>query len=118
MARKALEIESPYRETLSGVLAFSTFEEAEETLRTLEDQSRKYHSAGDKKGEEYCRRIAALGRYRAELISRNRKVSLLKRLQKEEIANWFRIWLETPAIFDDWLLMRKNTAEFKKLLAL
>ncbi len=39
-----------------------------------------------------------------------------KRLQKQEIATWFKIWLETPTIFDDWLAMRKNTEEFIALL--
>jgi len=116
MARKTPAIESPYHEELSGVLAFSTFTEAEETLKKLENLCRKYRSVRDKKGVEYCRRIAFLGRRRAELISRNKRVCLRKRLQKQEMANWFRIWLETPALFDDWLLLRKSTDEFKKLL--
>jgi hypothetical protein len=117
MSRKVFEIEPPYREELTDILAFSTFEEAEKTLGRLEILRRKYGIASDKKGVEYCRRIASLGRYRAELISRNQKVSLQKRLQKQEMANWFRIWLETPALFEDWLSMRKNTEEFKKLLS-
>jgi hypothetical protein len=116
MARKVLEMESPYRETFTGVLAFSTFAETEATIRTLENLYQKYHSASDKKGVDYCRQIASLGRRRAELISRNHKVSLRKRLQKQEMANWFRIWLETPSLFEDWLLMRKSTEEFQKLL--
>jgi hypothetical protein len=41
---------------------------------------------------------------------------LQKRLQKQEIAHWFRIWLETPALFEDWLSLRKGTEEFRKLL--
>jgi hypothetical protein len=116
MARKALEMESPYREAFRNVLSFSTFDEAEETIRTLEKSCRKYRALSDKKGVEYCRHIASLGRYRAELISRNQKVSLQKRLQKQEMANWFRIWLETPALFENWLLLRKSTEDFQKLL--
>jgi hypothetical protein len=116
MARKAVEMESPYRETLKGVLAFSTFAQAESTIKALEKLCRKYRSASDKKGVEYCRQVALLGKHRAELISRNHKVSLQKRLQKQEIAHWFRIWLETPALFEDWLSLRKGTEEFRKLL--
>ena len=116
MASDDLELEPPYREALTGILAFSTFAEAEETLRRLENLCRKFRSVSDKKGVEYCRRIALLGRRRAELISRNKRVRLQKRLQKQEMANWFRVWLETPALFEDWLSMRKSTEEFKKLL--
>jgi hypothetical protein len=116
MVRPDLQIESPYREALEGILSFSSFKAAEETLQRLEKLRQKYQSASDKKGVEYCRRIAILGRGRAELISRNRRVGVQKRLQKQEIATWFRIWLETPAIFNNWLAMRKNTQEFKGLL--
>jgi hypothetical protein len=110
-----MEIESPYRETLSGVLAFSTFNEAEQTLKTLEILCRNYRAASDKKGVEYCRKIAALGRSRAELISRNKRVKIAKRIQKKEIATWFGIWLETPDIFIDWLSLRKSTEEFRNI---
>jgi hypothetical protein len=115
MKRIAPEIEPPYREAFEGILAFSSFEEAEGTIRRLQKFYLEYQSARDKKGVEYCRKIAFLGRHRAELISRNKRVHPQKRLQKQEIATWFRIWLETPAIFEDWLAMRKNTEEFQKL---
>jgi hypothetical protein len=116
MDRIDLQIDPPYREALEGLLSFSSFAETEKTIRRLENLCLKFRIASDKKGVEYCRQIASLGRRRAELISRNKRVSLQKRLQKQEIATWFGIWLETPAIFDDWLEMRKNTEEFRKLL--
>jgi hypothetical protein len=116
MAQSAPEIESPYREALAGILSFSTFAEAEETLKRLEDLRRKYHAAGDKKGVEYCRQIGLLGRRRAEFISRNNRVRPQKRLQKQEIAAWFGLWLEAPGIFETWLALRKRTEDFRKLL--
>ncbi len=109
-------MESPYREVLAGILAFSTFAQAEETLTKLKALFQQYQSKNDRKGVEYCRQIAVVGRRRAEFIGRNKKVRLQKRLQKMEMANWFRIWLETPALFEDWLSMRKHTEEFTKLL--
>jgi len=106
----------PYREALAGILRFSSFAETERTLRCLENLCRKYRQASDKKGVEYCRQIAFLGRRRAESISRNPKVCFRKRQHKKEVAAWFQIWLETPDLLDDWLAMRKNTAEFRELL--
>ena len=110
-------MEKPYGDDLKGILGFSDFAEAEKTIRHLEKLCRKYVEASDKKGVEYCKRTALLGRRRSELISRNKRVSLQKRLEKQEIAEWFRIWLETPDLFEDWLAMRKQTEEFKKLLS-
>jgi hypothetical protein len=31
-----------------------------------------------------------------------------------EIANWFRIWLETPDAFFDWLDVRKQSSDFRR----
>ncbi len=47
------------------------------------------------------------------MISRNQKVEAPKRAEKEEIASWFRIWLETPDAFFDWLDVRKQSPEFQ-----
>ena len=116
MGRSRLEMETPYREALEGILAFSTFSQAERTIRALEKLCRRYQLAGDKKGVNYCRQVALLGRRRAEMTSRNARVSPSKRLRYREVANWFRIWLETPSLFDDWLQMRKVTREFRELL--
>lgn len=115
MARISLELESPYRESLQGILSFSSFVEAEQTIRRLQNLCENYRKASDKKGVEYCRQIALMGRRRAELISRNKRVCREKRLQKQEIANWFRVWLENPALFYDWLALRKGTEEFQQL---
>jgi hypothetical protein len=118
MATRDLKLDPPYCDVFEGILLFSSFAEAEATLLRLENLCHQYKSASDKKGMEYCRRIAALGRQRAELISRNHRVRREKRLQKQEIAAWFKVWLETPDIFADWLALRKNTEEFQKLLKL
>ena len=48
------------------------------------------------------------------MIARNQKVDAKKREEKEEIAHWFAIWLETPEAFFDWLEVRKQSPEFRE----
>ena len=114
-SKENLRIEPPYDNRLQGILAFASFRDAENTLRRLEKLRQEYLVAGDKKGVEYCRRLALQGRQRAELIGRNKKVQLQKRLHKLEIAVWFRVWLETPDLFIDWLALRKGTSDYLRL---
>jgi hypothetical protein len=114
-ARKQPVIESPYDRDLAGVLSFRSFSQAEETLITLENLRRRYLAEGDAEGVAHCRRVALLGRRRAEAIARNSRVVTPKRRQKAEIALWFRIWLETPELFIDWLALRKSTEAFRIL---
>jgi formylmethanofuran dehydrogenase subunit E len=48
------------------------------------------------------------------MIARNHKVEPEKRAEKEEIMQWFKIWLETPETFFDWVELRKQSPEYQK----
>ena len=117
MARQPQEIslDPPYDSDLEGILSFKSFGDAEQTLLRLEAMRQKYFANNDDKGLRYCRDMALLGRKRAELLSRNPRVRAAKRRQKSEIAFWFRVWLETPELFRDWLELRKGTRSFRQL---
>jgi hypothetical protein len=68
----------------------------------------------DQYEEECVLEVARLGRRRAEMIARNPRVEAHKRDQKQEILEWFRIWLETPDAFFDWLDLRKQSPEYQR----
>ncbi len=103
-----------YDEEFSDLLHFSSLAEAEMCLIRLDELFRKFRSEHQRGGERRVREVALLGRRRAEMIARNRKVEPKKRAEKEEIAHWFGIWLETPDAFFDWLEVRKQSLEFQK----
>lgn len=105
---------SQYEEEFADLLHFSTLDEAEMTLVRLDELLRKFITAGERRAAERVREIARLGRRRAEMIARNRRVDPRKRAEKQEIVNWFRIWLETPDAFFDWLELRKQSPEFRR----
>jgi hypothetical protein len=112
---KIPELVPPYDKALDGTLCFRSFAECEATLHNLERLRRDYLSRGDLKGVEQCRVVALLGRTRAEAISRNKRVMQQKKDLKQEVANWFRIWLENPDVFWEWLPLRKASEEFRSL---
>ena len=96
------------------VLRFGTMEEAEATLRRLHALWREACEAGDRTLGARVLEIAREGRRRAQMIAGNRRVAAEKRAEKEEIRQWFRIWLETPEAFFDWLELRKQAPEFRE----
>src|SRR6266581_3290602 len=71
-------------------------------------------NAGHSSKKQMILELARLGRRRAEMIARNRKVEPQKRAEKEEMMNWFKIWLETPDAFFDWIELRKQSPEYQK----
>jgi hypothetical protein len=108
------EAEEEYEEEFEDLLHFKTLEDAEVSLTRLDELMRKFRTHGERAAVERVLDVARLGKRRAEMIARNRKVDAHKRAEKEEIAGWFRIWLETPDAFFDWLDVRKQSPEFQK----
>jgi hypothetical protein len=107
------EAEEQYEEEFEDLLHFKTLEDAEVSIMRLDELMRKFQAHGERAAVERVLDIARMGKRRAEMIARNHKVEPQKRAEKEEIANWFRIWLETPDVFFDWLDVRKQAAEFQ-----
>ncbi|HKO03387.1 MAG TPA: hypothetical protein VJW51_01500 [Candidatus Acidoferrales bacterium] len=99
------------------LLRFATLEEAEATLRHLDELWRESHAAGDAPRAARLLEIARQGLRRAQMIAGNRRVAAAKRAEKEEIRQWFRVWLQTPDAFFDWLELRKGSPEFVERFA-
>jgi hypothetical protein len=107
------EAEEQYEEEFEDLLHFKTLEDAEVSIMRLDELMRKFQAHGEHAAVERVLGIARLGKRRAEMISRNHKVEPHKREEKVEIADWFRIWLETPDAFFDWLDVRKQSPDFR-----
>lgn len=103
-----------YEEEFHDLLHFSTLEDAEMCLIRLDELRRKFHQAGDAEGGRRVIEVAQLGYRRAVMISRNRKVERAKRVEKEEVRQWFHVWLDDPDSFFDWLELRKQAPEFQQ----
>jgi hypothetical protein len=106
------EAEDQFEEEFEDLLHFKTLGDAEVSLMRLDELLRRFRVHGEKAAAERVVEIARLGKRRAEMIARNHKVEAHKREEKEEIANWFRIWLENPDAFFDWVEVRKQSPEF------
>jgi hypothetical protein len=108
------EAEDQFEEEFEDLLHFKTLSDAEVSLMRLDELLRRFKAHRETTAAERVMEIARLGKRRAEMISRNHKVEAHKRAEKEEIANWFRIWLENPDAFFEWLEVRKQTPEFRE----
>jgi len=107
------EVEDQFEEEFEDLLHFKTLGDAEVSLMRLDELWRRFQAHGEKAAAGRVLDVARLGKRRAEMIARNHTVEAHKRQEKEEIANWFRIWLETPDAFFDWLDVRKKSPEFR-----
>jgi len=108
-------LEEPYASRLKGSLEFHSLESAEASLQKLDAIYREYREISDRIGTSLVRSLIRKGKLRAESLAANLRVSPEKRREKQEIARWFHVWLETPDLLFDWLELRKSSEEYRKL---
>jgi hypothetical protein len=111
------DTEGQYEEEFQDLLHFANLEDAEVCVMRLDELYRKFLEEDEKAAVERVREVARMGRRRAEMIARNHKVEPEKRAEKEEIMQWFKVWLDTPDAFFDWLEARKASPDFQRRFA-
>jgi len=107
-------MDEPYAGRLKGLLEFGDFAKAENSIRKLDAAYREYRELGDRVGVGLVRTLLLKGKQRAASLASNPRLSPQKREEKQEIASWFRVWLEAPDLFADWLDLRKESPEFQR----
>lgn len=107
-------MESPYDAMFRNILKFSDFKQTLISIRRLENLRKKFAAENDKEGLHRVRETAMKGKQRAQMIAGNEKVDEKKRAEKAEIAEWFTLWMQSPEVFENWVLLRRNSKDFKK----
>jgi hypothetical protein len=80
---------------------------------SLVDMTREYaqaRAAGDSLRAEDCRRAVQHGQQRLLFLLGRPNLSDEKRREKSELRDWFRVWLEAPELFPDWVVLRRHNA--------
>ncbi len=99
-----LEYEAEFR----NIINVSDLGQARKTIRDLDNLRRKFFDEKDKKGLQL---IAGIGRKTRESLA-------LQNCQKSrEIAEWFRLWLQSPELFESWIKLRVSSADYKNLFS-
>jgi hypothetical protein len=93
---------------LRGRVHFSSLERAGESLLDLQAEYSRARATADRERAQDCRRAVRQAKDRLKLMLRKPNLSAEKRQEKEEILQWFLVWLETPELFDRWLALRRR----------
>lgn len=90
-----------------------TLARAEEFVAELEVVRKRHEMNHDRQGLAQVRNIAYESRRLAESMAKNRLSEQTIRHEQGEIAEWLKVWLQTPALFNDWLELRRRSDEFR-----
>jgi hypothetical protein len=93
-------------------LNFSNLADASESIRKLEAWRRKFAEEGKQVEPRRLQEFALKSKQDLQLVARSRVVDTKRRFEAKEIAQWLTIWIQDPAIFEDWLSLRMRSREF------
>jgi hypothetical protein len=91
-----------------------TFESASAMLDGLEKLRAQFAAANDNEGLDELRSFAADARRRAETLAKDRTCEPTSRATQREILEWIKVWIQTPALFADWVELRRRSPDFRK----
>ena len=83
-------------------------------ISKMEKLRQEFERDDDETRLDELRTLAADARQRAEAMGKNRKLNETVRVEQSEIAEWLKVWLQTPALFENWLELRRRSEEFRK----
>ena len=98
-----------------GLLKLSDLDHALTSLQKVDALYRQYREASDRVGTGLARELVAKAEQRANSMAGNARLGAEKRREKQEIAKCLKVWLEVPDLFFDWLEMRQQSREFRRL---
>ena len=93
---------------------FSSLEAAAASLRKIDDLRKEAEVESNQQSLQQVREVVIQASQDARLLARSKIVAEPDRAVAKEVAEWIRIWLEQPDLFEDWLSLRQLSPEFRK----
>src|SRR5207249_692249 len=90
-----------------------TLEAARAMLDEMEKLRAQFTSVDDSETLDELRSFAADARRRAETLAKSRTCEARTRSTQREILEWIKVWMQTPALFVDWVELRRRSPDFR-----
>jgi hypothetical protein len=94
--------------------ALLNIQDAGMLISRMEMLRQEFERDDDQAGLDELRTLAAGARRRAEVMGKSLKLDEKVRSEQREIAEWLKVWLQTPMLFENWLELRWRSEEFRK----
>ena len=91
-----------------------TLSRAARLIGKLDKARQRFALQADATNLRRLRDLAITEKQHAEARARDSRVNERARTAQAEIAEWLRVWLQTPDLFSDWLDLRRQTSDFRK----
>jgi hypothetical protein len=91
-----------------------TLSRAARLIGKLDRARQRFARKADATNLRRLRDLAIKEKQHAEARAHDSRLNEQARTEQAEIAEWLRVWLQTPDLFADWLDLRKRSPEFQQ----
>lgn len=102
----------PYDAAFENLIDTEDLRSALNSIRQAENLRRKFNSEGDREGLRLLREKVIAEKEKKIATARKPGVASDKRLAAQEIAEWLTLWLQSPELFEPWIKLRRESADF------
>lgn len=103
----------PYDAAFRGALRFDNLRTTLASLRDLENLRRKLTRENDRHGLRSMLDAVITAKAAALAAADRPLLDAVTRHIQAEIAEWLRVWLQTPEVFENWVMLRRRSSSFK-----
>lgn len=104
----------PYDAALRGLVDMSDLSAALRSIKRAEGLRRKLTIEKDREGLRLLRVDVLEAKQKALDLASKKKAAPSERAAQKEIAEWLTLWLQSPEVFDNWISLRRGSADFKR----
>lgn len=97
-----------------AALDFSNLDNAAASVKKIDRLRREAEQEDNQQKLQQVRELALQSKQEAQLIAGSKIISNHDRLVAKEIAEWLRVWLQQPDLFEDWLNLRQRSPEYRR----
>lgn len=102
----------PYDAALRNIINIDDLKSVAASIRNLENLRLKYVRENDKVGLRLIREIAINAKQSAAEKAEKESLNAATRQMNAEIVQWFTVWLQTPEVFEGWVVLRQRSPDF------
>ncbi len=102
----------PYDAALLNILNTANLETTLSSIKRMENLRRKFAGDNDREGSRLLRQLAVEEKEKKLASASKARSDPRNRAFAGEIAEWLTLWLQSPEMFETWVMLRCRSQDF------
>jgi hypothetical protein len=105
--------DQPHEAEFRNLIRTDDLDAAARSIKQIDNLRSRFLAVGDKDGLRLLREEVLEAKAALQKASRDKQHDVQTRRTSAEIAEWLTIWLQAPELYENWVKLRRGSADFK-----